>query len=273
MKVIGIMLTWNNVHFLKCALQQALGFCDEVLLIEGCSSTKYPTRSTDGTCEYIETLRGHPKLKICSFDPKSIVGGYNKVQRLARQKLLRSSTFLQPNNWVTAWDDDMFFFDDDLNKLRRIMEKTNHDTLSFRERRFIYNFRFNTMGRGRWFFHRITEGCHYRSLMTFCYKNGKKYRDISYIDDICYFHFNYVKKRERIKARWEMSIEKGTRASIGRFESWMSVRWDKDDNIFKSKTKIEEIQTTYGLNVYAGRLPEAVNNHPWRYIDDVRILK
>jgi len=67
MKIIGSMFTWNNLEFFKCALKQALEFCDEVVLSEGCHSHQYPMRSTDGTCEYIETIKNHPKIRFVEF--------------------------------------------------------------------------------------------------------------------------------------------------------------------------------------------------------------
>ena len=270
MKVIGLMITWNNFEFFKCALKQALSFCDEVMLAEGCSTWHYPRHSTDGTREYINKMREHPKLKVIDLNFGNRKN-YVNVQYFVRQALLKNSN-VKPNNWITAWDDDMFFFNKDLPKLRTIMATTSHDTLSFFERRFIYNFRFNTTGKGRWFFHRATRECHYRPLMNFHYKNGQQYKDILQIDDICTFHFNYVKKPERIKARWEMSVEKGTILSKDRFEIWLSIKWKKDEDIFKNKMKIEAMQDQGRLNIYTGRLPEVLRNHLWRGINDVRMI-
>ncbi|GAG26172.1 unnamed protein product, partial [marine sediment metagenome] len=59
--------------------------------------------------------------------------------------------------------------------------------------------------------------------------------------------------------------------SVGRYEKWMSVEWDKDEDIFKSATIIYGIGTlTKGLNIYNGEHPKFLANHPWRHIDDVR---
>lgn len=271
MKVIGLMLTWNNLEFLKCSLKQALEFCDEVLLAEGCSSMNYPWHSTDGTCEYIREMQDHRKLKVIN-PPHRHQGNYQKVQCAMRQSLLISSN-IKPGDWLTAWDDDMFFFDKDLVRLKKEMTKTTYDTLAFRERRFIYNFQFNTIGKGKWFFHRYTNGCFYKPLMRLFYRYNKPYVNLCYLNHICYFHFNYIKRPERIKARWQMSIEKGTPSSIGRFEKWMAIKWNGGDDIFKSKADLEAIQGQSNLNIYNGKLPEALENHPWRHIDDIRNFK
>ena len=103
MKIIGLMLTWNNLEFFKRALKQALDFCDEVILVEGCHSKYYPKRSTDGTCEYIETIRNLPKLVVRDFN---FGGLYNHVQLRIRQEFPKDSAFYEPGNWIINWDDD-----------------------------------------------------------------------------------------------------------------------------------------------------------------------
>ena len=58
-------------------------------------------------------------------------------------KAIKISECFKPGNWVIQWDDDDFFMNSDLNKIRKILENTKKDTIVFNERRFIYNFRFN----------------------------------------------------------------------------------------------------------------------------------
>jgi len=275
MKIVAVMITWNNLEFFKRALQQALGFCDEVILSEGCSSKDYPRRSTDGTCEFIETMRGHPKLKIMDVDYSEFKdASYIDTQWTTRKRLTKMAELFLPGNWYTAWDDDQFFFDEDLPKLKHAMETKDFNTLLFRERRFIYNFRFNTAGTGNWYFHRITAGHSFAPLMHLCYADGTVYekrKEKCNREDFYYFHYPYVKKPERIKARWAMSIEKGTTASIGRFENWMKMEWDQEKDIVKYRKMIENMQGQGHFNIYPGPHPEVLDDHPWRHIEDVRL--
>ena len=67
MKIIALMVTWNNLEFFKCSIKQALAFCDEVILVEYCHSMQYPQRSDDGTVEFIQNLKADPKLTIMDF--------------------------------------------------------------------------------------------------------------------------------------------------------------------------------------------------------------
>lgn len=267
MKIIGLMCTWNNLEFFKCALEQALSFCDEVIVVEGCHSQQYPQRSTDGTCEYIESIKGIPKLKVMDFD---FVGRYDLVQRRIRQNFPKMSEFYKPDNWVTQWDDDIFFLEEDLPKLKVAMEKTKSDAITYPHRNFFYNFRFNFLAaRLNPTHYRIIDGVYLRGISSAHYKN-RRLCSCQVIDGITAFHYGYVKRPERMKARWIMSIEKGNEASIGSRERWMSVSWDVDKDIFNSRKVLQTIRMEETLNIYNGKHPKVLDNHPWRYIDDVR---
>jgi len=266
MKIIGLMLTWNNLEFFKCALEQALAFCDELILVEGCHSKHYPRRSTDGTCEYIETIRDLPGLKVRDFN---FNGKYNHVQLLIRQEFPKKSALYEPGNWVMHWDDDMFFFNSTLPKLRTAMQKAKKDSLTWLEHHFIYNFRFCTTLRDRANCHRIINGTYLSGISTPCYPNGKRIQGEE-AEGVELFHYGFVKKPDRLKARMLMSMEKGTKASEGKYEQWMNVKWNKDTDIFKSEAFIEQIRPGDGLHIYKGKHPEIVANHPWRHIKDIR---
>lgn len=271
MKIIGLMCTWNNLEFLKCSLPQALSFCDELILVEGCHSGSYPKRSTDGTCEYIETMRESPKLVVRDFD---FNGRYDKVQRQIRNRFPKDSTLYKPGNWVFNWDDDVFLMDEDLPKLRAALESTSCNQVRGLIRHFLFNFRFNAIMNGWSVLYRITDGLYLSGVSNANYK-GDRNTSREFINGITWFHYNYVKKPERFKARMAMSVEKGTATSKGQFERFMSVRWDKDEDILNGNAfaEIKRIRPEGELNIYIGEHPEAVASHPWRHINDVREAK
>jgi len=269
MKIIGLMVTWNNLEFFKCAVTQALEFCDEVILVEGCHSMQYPERSDDGTVEFIQTLRTHPKLKIMDFTRGMI---YDRVQRIIRQRYPKQSRYYKSGNWVFQWDDDLFFFDKDLPKIKYAMEHSKEDALDFNSRYFIYNFRFNCLRSSGIYCYRITDGLTFKVLMTACYADGRRY-SARKLDDITAFHYGCVKKPERQKARWVMSVEKGAGASIGRFDKWTGISWERDADIIKSESIIKDLTAGDVVDIYKGEHPEAVATHPWQHIDDVRKIK
>ncbi len=281
LKILGLILTWNNLSFFKCSLEQALDFCDEVIIAEGCHYKKYAKRSTDGTAEYLEKFKDHPKLKILDFEQND---RNDIVQLKLRMKAIKISSYFKSGNWVIQWDDDDFFFKKDLSKIRVIMEKTKYDTLVFNERRFIYNFRFNCfkkrakgrMNIGGIQIDRITSGAKFKALIgkkthpRLFYKDGKKYDRIKYLKDIVLFHYAYVKPSLRMKARWEMSIERGYPNEKERIKKFISIKWNDKIGILSYKKELEEFMKKKRFNIYNGQHPKVLDNHPWRYINDVR---
>jgi hypothetical protein len=278
-KIIGIFLTWNNLEFFKSSLEQALEFCDEVLLVEGCHYEKYPKRSTDGTVNYLQRMKSHPKLRIFDFN---FTDRNDIVQLKIRTSILKYSKFCTPGNWIIQWDDDNFFFEEDLKKIKEIIKYTKYDTLVFKERRFIFNFRFNTftnqrgtLNRGGGQIDRITEGAFFKGVLKkhthprLFYKNGVKYNNIYYSDIVC-FHYHQVKTPDRMKARWEISTEKGYFNALERYNKFMAIVWKDDKDILQSSKKIEELNGESGFNVYYGPHPQVLSLNPWRFIDDVR---
>ena len=282
MKILATMLTWNNIEFFKRALRQALDFCDEVIVIEGCHSRQFPKRSTDGTVEYLATIK-NPKLKILDIDYKRIgLEGrrYDIVQCELWNIANKSFDSWESGNWMVRWDDDCFWFNEDLGKIRRILETTEYDRVNFRERYFTYNFRFNVLNAGVGHrFDRITDGCYYTPIARLHYKDGKEYSNSLPHPKIVMFHYTGVKKAERMKARWILSVERGTRSSRDRFERWVDFKWDVDDDIIKNEefmmyvVGIRKSKEKSKVNVYDGKHPEVLGDHPWRYIEDVRTIK
>jgi len=269
MKIIGLLLTWNNLEFFKCALQQALDFCDEVLVVEGCHSKSYSKQSTDGTYGYIRDFK-HPKLKVCSL--KKRMDRYDRTQQFLRDEIPRKSQYWKSGNWVLQLDDDIFLFKQDLSRLKNVMQNSEYSALTFKVRYFIYNFRFNFLQKGGSVCYRISDDVRLLKIGFPHNKEGERFKAFC-LDDITCFHYTYVKKPERMKARWVMSIEKGTQTSIDRFDKWMNIRWKAEGDIFQKEEEFAEIRPGGGLNIYTGKHPAVLDKHSWLYIKDVRMIK
>jgi len=277
MKILGAIVTWNNIEFLKPSLNQALEFCDEVVVAEGCHSQQYPRHSTDGTVEYLKSI-SHPKLKVLDIDNRKLgLEGrrYDDVQCQVFKIINSSFDSWQPGNWIIQWDDDILWFDEELKKLREILETTSQDRVRFRERRFTYNFRFNVVAiNGSHRIDRITPGCYYKPLVHLYYKTGKEYLNLP-PHPINVFHYTLIKRPERMNARWVMSIEKGTGSSKSRYTNWMGIEWKSDEDFLRNKDTVAFIlgSASDDVNIYDGKHPKILDAHPWRHIDDVRKMK
>lgn len=269
MKIIGLILTWNNFEFFRCALKQALDFCDEVLLVEGCHSSFYPKYSDDGTCEYIESIE-HPKLRI--LDVGHRFDRYDKNQRILREEIPKKSQYWETGNWLFYLDDDIFFSTEDLVKIKDAIQTTRIPSFTFDVRYFFYNFRFNHLQRGGNLGYKILDDFELRGISYPCYKDGRQF-DKFHIKNVTGFHYSYVKKPERMKARWAMSVEKGTESSALLFDKWMNIEWGKEADIFQQQKELYEIRPEGELNIYTREHPSVLDDHPWRNINDVREMQ
>ena len=269
MKIIGLMLTWNNLEFFKCAVHQALEFCDELILVEGCNSVQYPQHSDDGTIEYIQTIKAHPKLRIMNF---THLDRYDYTQCQIRKEHPKISRYYKPGNWVFHWDDDLFFMNKDLQKLRNLMQHCEKDSLDLMCRWFSYNFRFNVLVRMTPVCYRITDKLRLTGVSNVYYKNWQNY-SVSYPNNMIAFHYSWVKKLKRMEARFVLSVEKKTPGTLEeRFGMWKDIKWNKDEDII-SNNNIKKMMPKGEFNIYEGSHPELLDSHPWRHIDDVREMQ
>jgi len=273
MKIIGIILTWNNFEFFKCVLTQALSFCDEVIVAEGCHLKKFPIHSTDGTYEYIQFIKD-PKLVIIDINKFNRKINNKILQCQIRQTSLQQSKYWDDGNWIIQWDDDTLFFEKDLSVIKQIMKTTDADILKFRERRFAFNFRFNLLSDISNFqaaiFQKIKPKCSFIPPSKICNPNKLPYDNILKVPEIIYHHYPYVKLTARVKFRWEISCGNENTGAL-----WDNFLWENDQDIFKQENLFRKIiggSQMANLNVYNGPHPEILNSHPWKNLNDVRSL-
>jgi hypothetical protein len=276
------MCTWNNAEFFRLSARNALEICDELIIAEGCHSASWPQRSTDGTLDYIEDLRKHPRVTIAPDFTRG--GSYDVIQAGVRGNNLRKSSLWEPGTWVFIVDDDVFIFEDQMSRIRQALAQQDHANLVFLNgRRFLFNFKIHTMEtgtKGDIRFDRITEGCYIEPVCHMCYANGTRYRNqrdkVEVLTEIAYHHYPLVKLPERQAARWKYSFELGSdyvAQNKDLYDLYMNVDISSDDAIRKNASIITKISGGQeGLGIWNGKHPNFAEVHPWRHIDDVRLL-
>lgn len=73
-----------------------------------------------------------------------------------------------------------------------------------------------------------------------------------------------------MKARWEISKEKGYINALENYDKFMTIKWKDDKDILQYSKEIEELCDESGFNVYHGPHSQVLSLNPWRFIDDVR---
>jgi len=73
-----------------------------------------------------------------------------------------------------------------------------------------------------------------------------------------------------VKARWEISLEKGNVHNKNHYNNFMAINWNNQEEIYQFKKIIETLNGEKGFNIYNGVHPKILDDHPWRFIEDVR---
>jgi hypothetical protein len=260
-KIGGIISVYNEVDYLPYALKQAQEFCDVVYVAEGCHSHHHPTRSTDGTIEYLDSQG------IDFESPENYDGWrYDEFQCGVWAMMIDK---IRDCDWFRFWDVDMFWNDEDLKEIKKKMNTTEKDCLIFPERRFIFNWRFNTKDiTGR--FYRVTDGMYLTPISNLHHRCGDPYlMEAEFVNAEC-FHYTCAKKLERSMFRFDISEEKGTPNIPNLKRMYENFEWVHDEDAYAQAKRIEQLVGGSEFNIYDGEHPEVLKNHPYANCDDIR---
>ncbi len=262
-KIGGIISVYQEADYLPYALEQAREFCDYIIIAEGCHSDNHPTRSTDGTIEFLER---QPEEVIYA---ENVEGWRYDFFQMGIWSMLTDRVVEEGCDWFRYWDVDMFWLNDDLKEIKKKIETTNKDCLIFPERRFIYNWRMNTKSiTGR--FYRTTPGMYLTTISNVHKANGDPYLlDVDMVNAEC-FHFTGAKKLDRMKFRFDISKEKGTPDIDRLWEEYKNFEWANCDDAESRIPLLEELSGGTDFNFYHGELPEVLRNHPYSRMEDIR---
>lgn len=263
MKIGGIIAVYNEVDYLPYALKQAQEFCDVVFVTEGCHSDNHPTRSTDGTIEYLDSQG------IDFYMAENGEGWQYDLYQCGIWNMTMEKIIDAGCDWFRFWDVDMFWSDDDLIEIKKKMDTTLDDCLIFPERRFIFNWRFNTKDiTGR--FYRVTDGMYLTPISNLHKKDGTPYlMDADMVNATC-FHYTAAKKLDRMKFRYAISGEKGTPDIPRLWNAYRHFEWSTRDDVESQIPLLEELSGGVDFNIYDGEHPEVLKNHPYREMEDIR---
>ncbi len=251
-------MCWNEIEYLKHSLEFAYKHYDYVVIAEGCHMPNVEPRSTDGTVEYLDSLGGY---YIKCHNKKNIRYDYYQCQILneATNMLLEEGM-----DWIRYHDLDMFLFDKDMEKAKDKMEETVSDCITFNERRFFANFKYNALSSTGYFYRAIPD-IYLTPISVVHAPDGTIQRHNPEHLDITCFHMCCAKKIARSKARYEMSAAKGTPNAMENFERFKNVDIKNPD-----PKEVEYLIGGTDFNVYEGELPEALRDHPWKDVEDIR---
>jgi len=258
MKIGGFVMVWNEIEYLKPMLEQAQEFCDYIVVAEGCHMPNKEPRSTDGTVEYLEQF---------DFDTIEVHNKENLRYDYYQCQILNTAYDMMIEEgceWIRDFDADMVFKNSDLELIKNKMKNTTKNCLTFNERRFFGNFKWNTTGKTG-FFYRAIPNMYLTPIAVVHEPSGIRQRDGADHMDITCFHMCAAKKDSRMKPRYEMSAEKGTPNAMDNYERWKNIDIKNPD-----PREVEYIIGGEQFNEFKGDLPEVLQDHPWKDVEDIR---
>ncbi|MAG44568.1 hypothetical protein CL633_01635 [bacterium] len=288
MKIIGILPVYEEADWIEYAVKNIIDFVDILIIAEGYQGPFWHfwgNRSKDGTLKILDKLVKKYPAKIkkikCAWGLHVNRGKCRTHNRALA--LIKKLGFFQQDNWYFLVDSDEFYTKESLKEIKKTIIKTDKDFFYVHDRMFFYNFKyFISATHGRLF--RLTNGLHFKPAQWPCYANGTPY--VSHPEKVGYllkgepmFHYCFIRSTRRILKKIQMEFLSGAYKSL--VFVWLDeifLNWteNKAEEIYKKNQKITNIfGILYGgeplkLEKYNDSHPEALDDHPYRHIKDIR---
>jgi len=132
-KIIGILMAWGVRDWIRPALDQALEYCDEVLVVVapfGPTLRQYEDETYNICKEY-------KSIKLLDYEVRT-TNTKHAVCEIANHMLKNSSLFT-PGNWVWILDADEFYLESTYKEIKAAVEDGRYDWITLESRFFYIN--------------------------------------------------------------------------------------------------------------------------------------
>lgn len=260
---LGFMQVYNEVNWIGFAIDHAMMLCDKLLIVEGSQFTAFPDipeRSDDGTLDivsdkmkeygdhiiWINTSRKHPNYR------KNQCANFN-----------RGLTYCKIGDYFIRLDADEFYLDEWIAEANELMKEGKVDFIKALGYEFAFSFKwtveFGSISLNPFIVKKI-EGFHFVPTHKWI-NHGKNIITLSLRGR---YHYMWVKLAERILTRMRTSGR-----YVGMAE-WFESTWCKM-KLGANKT-YQGYNGEFTLREYEGEHPSVLANHPWRNIEDIRMM-
>ncbi len=285
MVIVGVMPVYEEADWVRWAVEGIIDFVDELVIAEGYQGPTWHfegCRSKDGTINIIKELaKKYDKITLTECQPRvHVLNGKAATHNHA----LRVSKLIKKADWYMICDADEFYSGKQKEAIREVLETTMQDAFEVDARCFFYNFKnFIYVSLNRFF--RVTEGMFFKPGQFPHYANGQEYQCNAseiLLKDGPMFHYSFTKRPCcEIKRR------------VMEYCAVQRYRWVFDwiDQVYLQWTQ-ENAEEIYELNrrrfngqggilfngacdaqklqVYEGKHPKVMDDHPYRHIEDIR---
>lgn len=260
--ILGFIQVFNEVNWIGYAIEQAVSWCDKILIVEGSQFVAFPDipeRSDDGTLDIInDKARLYPE-KINIINTTREYGNYRHNQCANFNAALE---YCKIGDYFVQLDADEFFLKEWIIEATELM-KEGIDFILTPRRNFTFSFKWQVERKpetGRPIIAKNIVG--FRFIPTHKWVGINK--NLIITSTIGLFHYMWVKPPERLKIRARTG-RKPNMIMKWVDEIWMNIK-PEDGKIYPY---------CYGdmkLHEYNDKHPSILDDHPWRHIEDVRTL-
>ncbi len=267
MRRVGFIMAYNEVDWIAYAIDQAIKLCDMVIICEGSQFSSFPhisERSDDGTLAIIESKqREYPGI-IVLVNTARKYGNYRDNQCANFNHALSMCNI---GDYFIPLDVDEFYKDIFIDEINELMYDGKVDYLNACG--YLYGFGFN------WRVHFNASGVWTKDVL-FKNVNGfhfvpshqprgfGKHVIVNKEDNI--FHYSWVKPSTRMRIRMETS------GFYPGMLQWFDTHWETIELVDGKKQRSHK-GSDFFLSKYNGEHPSVLQEHPWRYLEDIRKVK
>lgn len=132
-KIIGLINAWYSERWIAAAIEQALQYCDEVIVAIGAHSKSLASLK-DKTYE----IASRYKDRITLLD-SSMLRFHDRSKADTLNRMLKASEFRQNGNWIWILDVDEFYFDCTYKEILKAIASGLYNHIRVEEKFFFIN--------------------------------------------------------------------------------------------------------------------------------------
>ena len=132
-KIIGLLNAWYSERWIAPAIEQALQYCDEVIVAVGAHSKSLASLKDDTL-----KIASQYKDRVTLLDA-SMSNFHDKSKADTLNRMLSKSKFRQKGNWIWILDVDEFYFDCTYQDILRAISSGKYNHIRVEEKFFFIN--------------------------------------------------------------------------------------------------------------------------------------
>ena len=260
-KIIGLINAWAAEDWIEPAIQQALLYCDEVIVSVGAHSTDFKYLE-DSTLQRVTKYQD--KIKIVSMSKAGL--SHNDIKANTLNRMLKQSSLFKQDNWIWILDVDEFYFNATHLKIKEIIKNNIHDCIRIEAKLFYINgFRYLCSSHDRLF--KITNSaCCFKPTQHWTGSQNKKFilkRDNHRLGMFHYCLLTGLKYKELL---WESHLGRHDEKILWLREIYIKYDLNNEDLWINKNLKISGIKSPFYNNQFQpdqnGYLFVYMESHP-----------